>query len=80
MDSSRRKHDLEARAGLLIIDILHIVARLVLLVCSLYLPEELRDVRIVTEAYEGLCIVTRDTDIVTFILPSELTVMLSVVS
>ena len=51
-----------------------------LLVCSLYFPEELRDVRIVTEAYEGLCIVTRDTDIVTLILPSELTVMLSVVS
>ena len=79
VDCSGRKHYLKARFGLLIADIFHIVAWCMLRVGSLYFAEELRNVRVVTEADECLGIVSGYAHIITLVLSAEFSVMFTVV-
>ena len=78
MDCSGRNHYLKPRLGLLIADIFHVVTWLVLCICGFDVLEELRNVRIITEADECLGIMSCGADIVALVLPSELAVLLDI--
>lgn len=61
VDGPGREHDLKPRHGILIADILHVVAWLMLSVSGLDLLEKLRNVSVITESDECLRLVSRHT-------------------